>query len=156
MRLKYAFPLAVLATLLLVTPRAMATSTPSLTGQISGIELCPESICGSADFAGSFLGTVNNKPTAGSFWTAVNHQSPLPSTQGQSVSITGGTWFIWTKRGIFSGTIDPGGTITANGNSTFAVSATLHLTSGGSGSVTFDGILNHNVFPPTIIGTVSQ
>lgn len=157
MRRKGALPLVVAAAvLLLVTSRALANSTPPLIGQLSGSELCPESICGSAVFAGSFLGTVNSKPTAGSFWTGVKHQLPLPTTVGDSVSITGGKWLIWTKRRIYSGIIENGGTITANGDDTFTISATLHLRRGGIGSVTFVGTLNHNVFPPTIVGTIAQ
>jgi hypothetical protein len=36
------------------------------------------------------------------------------------------------------------------------VKAVLVITSGGSGYVVFEGLLNHNVFPPTISGSISQ
>lgn len=148
---------ATLAMLLLVAPQAMAASTPTLTGSVSGTELCPQFVCGSAIFAGSFKGTVNGKSTSGSFWTGVNYLSPLPSVTSASTPITGGTWLIWTTRGTFAGNVAAtGGTITANGNNTFTVSATLDFTEGGSGSVGFDGTLKHNVFPPTIVGKISQ
>ena len=147
---------ATLAMLLLVAPRAMATSSvPPLKGSVSGTELCPQFVCGSAIFAGSFKGTVNGNSTSGSFWTGVNYASPLPSA-GKTTTITGGTWLIWTTRGTFAGNIRSGGTITANANNTFTVSAILDFTEGGSGSVGFVGSLNHNVFPPTIVGTISQ
>ena len=43
-----------------------------------------------------------------------------------------------------------------NGNNTFPVDAVLLLTSGGSGTVTYHGLLDHNTFPPTIAGTLSR
>jgi hypothetical protein len=118
--------------------------------------LCPQSLCGSAFFSGSFLGTSDNEPIVGSFSTAVDHQSPLPKTRGESVLITGGTWLVWSNRGTFSGNIEQGGKITANGNNTFAISATLELSHGGSGFTSVSGTLNHNVFPPTVMGIISQ
>ncbi len=157
MKPRHVLAFAALTMLLLVAPQAMAISNPSLTGSVSGTELCPQSICGSAIFAGSFKGKVNGKSTSGSFWTGVNYESPLPSgTSHDTTTITGGTWLIWTTRGAFAGSVAYGGTIAANGNNTFAVSAVLDLTEGGTGSVDFDGTLNHNVFPPTIVGTISQ
>lgn len=157
MKHKRVLAFAALTMLLLVASQAMAASVPKLTGSVSGTELCPQFICGSAIFAGSFKGKVNGKATIGSFWTGVNYQEPLPSgTSHDSTPITGGTWLIWTTRGTFSGNIEYGGTITANGDNTFDVSAVLDLTGGGTGSVNFDGTLNHNVFPPTIVGTISQ
>jgi hypothetical protein len=149
-------PLIVAAVILLVASRAMANSIPSLTGQLSDRELCPESICGSAIYAGSFEGTVDSRPTAGSFWTGVKHQLPLPTAMNNSVAITGGKWLIWTKRRIYSGIIEDGGTITANGDNTFTIAAILHLRRGGVGSVAFVRILDHNVFPPIIVGTIAQ
>ena len=146
---------ATLAMLLLVTPRAMATSVPPLKGSVSGTELCPQFVCGSAIFAGSFKGTVNGNSTSGSFWTGVTYLSPLPST-GFSTTITGGTWLIWTTRGTFAGNVRSGGTITATTNNTFTVITKLDFTGGGSGFVVFRGTLNHNVFPPKIVGTISQ
>ena len=124
---------------------------------MSGIELCPQFICGSAIFAGVFHGTVDNKPTKGSFSVSVTHEA-LPTTAGQSSDITGGSWFIRTKTKVFFGDIT-GGTITNNDAAianTFLVSVTLALDHGGTGTLTFNGLLNHNDFPPTIIGTISQ
>jgi hypothetical protein len=155
MKLTWKRVVLTLAVVLLVTPPAMAASTPSVTGHIKGRELCPESVCGAAVFAGAFVGLVNGKLAAGSFWGAVQHDLPLP-TPGNSVSITGGTWLIWTNRGSFSGTVEDNGTITAHDDNTFDISMTLDLTGGGSGTVTFSGTLDHNVFPPSIVGTLSQ
>jgi hypothetical protein len=50
----------------------------------------------------------------------------------------------------------PGGTLLNNGNNTFTVNATLYITTGGAGTLHFEGVLNHNTFPPTIVGTISQ
>ena len=156
MKSRHIMAFATLAMLLLVAPRAMAVSNPPLIGSVSGTELCPQFVCGSAIFAGSFKGTVKGNSTNGSFWTGINYLSPLPSVVRASTTITGGTWLIWTTRGTFAGNVAYGGKITANGNNTFAVSATLHFTEGGSGLVGFAGTLNHNVFPPTIVGEISQ
>ena len=121
MKSRHIMAFATLAILLLVAPRAMATSNPSLTGSVSGTELCPQFVCGSAIFAGSFKGTVNGNSTNGSFWTGINYLSPLPSgTSHSSTTITGGTWLIWTTRGTFAGNVANWGTITANGNNTFS------------------------------------
>jgi len=43
-----------------------------------------------------------------------------------------------------------------NGGNTFTVDMTMVLLRGGVGTLQFTGLLNHNVFPPTIIGTISQ
>jgi hypothetical protein len=48
------------------------------------------------------------------------------------------------------------GTVTANGDNTFDVDATLDIQSGGSGIVQYHGRLDHNVFPPTLIGKITQ
>jgi hypothetical protein len=39
-------------------------------------------------------------------------------------------------------------------DNTFTTRAFLAILSGGSGIVTFEGLLDHNVFPPTIAGRV--
>ena len=133
---------------------AHAVSHPAITGTISGVELCTQDLCGQAVFAGNFVGFVNKQGTSGVFLVSVTH-GPLPGAQGDT-PITDGSWWIRTEKDkIFSGTIT-GGTLTNNGDGTFAVVLAMQLTGGGHGTLTFNGLLNHNVFPPTIGGTISQ
>lgn len=147
--------LALLAVLVASPGTVAATSTPVIVGQVSGIELCPQFVCGAASFAGSFVGMVDTESTTGSFWGAVTYDGSLPPT-GESVDITGGDWLIWTQQGTYSGSVRKGGTITNNGDNTYTVSATLRLQHGGHGTLQFTGLLDHNVFPPTIEGSITQ
>ena len=144
----------VLALVLSAVP-LLAASSPAISGVVSGIELCPQFICGEAIFAGTFAGTIGHKPTTGSFWTGITHED-LPTTTGGTSAITGGTWMIRTRTKVYSGYVEPGGTLTYNGDNTFAVSLTMVVTSGGTGTMNFTGILDHNPFPPTIVGTITQ
>jgi hypothetical protein len=82
MRQRKTFPLIVLALLIVAVSSAFASDTTILVGQISGIELCPQSICESAIFSGVFQGTVNSRLAKGSFSASVNHTTPLPTTLG--------------------------------------------------------------------------
>ena len=81
-----------------------AVSNPVIEGNIAGVELCPQSICGAAVFAGDFIGEVNSRPARGVFWAGVEHDA-LPTTNGAMADITGGTWLIRTRGRVFSGTI---------------------------------------------------
>lgn len=132
-----------------------AVSNPAITGTISGVELCPQSICREAVFAGNFAGLVKAKPTAGVFWAGITHED-LPTTEGDTAAITGGSWLIRTRTRVFTGAIEDGGYLTYNGDNTFTVHLTMDLDTGGKGTLTFDGLLDHNPFPPTIVGFVSQ
>ena len=144
--------------LVLVAISIASASSPMITGQVAGIELCPQVVCRSAIFAGVFHGAVDTKPTKGSFSVSVTHD-PLPSTPGAQSALTGGTWFIGTKTAVFYGAVIDG-TITNNDAkipNTFVVTATLQMDAPGTnGTLTFTGLLNHNDFPPTITGTISQ
>src|SRR4029434_4819781 len=53
--------------LFLIAVQSVRASSPTIAGEISGIELCPEIACGAAIFNGTFQGTVGNKPTPGFF-----------------------------------------------------------------------------------------
>jgi hypothetical protein len=148
---RYLLQLAVVA-LFLITVQPVRASSPTIAGEISGVELCPETACGAAIFTGTFQGTVGNKPTPGFFWVAVQHQ-PLPIFEGNPSAIFGGKWNLSTFWGKFGGTV-LGGNISNNGNNTFNVSVTLELTSGGT--VLGAAVLNHNDFPPTVEGKLFQ
>lgn len=131
-----------------------AVSNPPIAGQIAGVELCPQSLCGRAIFLGNFVGLVNGNPASGTFWTGVTHED-LPTSVNPISAVTGGSWLIRTRLRTFAGHIQ-GGTLTFLPNNTFAVTLTLELEWGGSGTLAFHGLLNHNPFPPTIVGIVTQ
>ena len=147
-------PAVLVATLLLATVPVAADSVPVIEGSISGVELCPQSICGSAIFTGQFTGLVNGRSERGVFLGAMTHD-PLPEP-GDSAAITGGLWLIRTPRRALSGYVLPGGTLMNNGDNTFTIDMTMVLLRGGVGTLQFTGRLNHTPFPPTIIGTISQ
>jgi len=151
MRRRLTISLLLFFALVSIAPTALAADT-EIAGQVSGIELCPQFICGSAIFSGVFQGTVDGRPTKGAFSVSVNHDE-LPDFGDPPSAITGGSWFIRTKRNVFYGDVTTG-TITNNGNNTFTVTATLEIAN-GTGSACFVGVLNHNVFPPTIAGDLS-
>lgn len=140
--------------LLLGSSSVTAESKPTVQGEILGLEFCPQSVCGVALFGGFFVGQVgNNRHAVGTFAVAVNHE-PLPPP-GESVDLTGGLWELKAGgRRVRGGVGD--GTLFNNGDNTFLVIATLQLTQGGSGELSFVGVLDHNVFPPTIKGSLLQ
>jgi hypothetical protein len=132
-------------------PGSASAATKALSGSVNGIELCPQFVCGAAYFAGSFSGSVGNIADTG-YWTVSIQHDPLPNP-GESAAISGGDWNLVTgANGTLSGRVS-GGTLTNNGDGTFTVDLTLKFR-GGYGSVGFLGTLSHNVFPPTITGTL--
>src|SRR4029453_678222 len=139
--------------LFLIAVQPVRASSPTITGEISGVELCPEIAGGGAIFTGTFQGAVGNKPTPGFFWVAVQHKT-LP-TAGNSSPIFGGKWSLSTFWGKFDGTV-LGGSISNNGNNTFSVSVTLELKSDGKGELLGEALLNHNDFPPNVEGKLFQ
>jgi hypothetical protein len=83
---------------------------------------------------------------------AINHD-PLPDP-GQQAAITGGTWDIQVGLTRIGGRVAEG-SLYNNGDNTFTVIVVLDFTFGGTGELQFLGILNHNVFPPTIQGSLA-
>jgi len=152
------FALAVVsfATLTIAVEPVRGESTPAITGKLSGVELCPQSVCGAATFVATFQGSVGPRPALGLFWAAVNHE-PLPTVLDQTVLITGGKWNLSTGARSFRGRID-GGTLTCKDSDclTFDVRAVLILIRGGSGEICGSGLLDHTEFPPTIEGSLLQ
>ena len=142
---------------------ALAQTPPVLVGAIHGHEVCPQAIefCGGrAWFAGKFVGQLLDQgPTTGSFLVGVSHDA-LNQTDGGLTQITGGEWAIVLKqdRQLILGIVQPGGTLTYRAASNaFDVALMLLITHGdGSGTVNFQGVLDHNPFPPEIIGMMSQ
>jgi hypothetical protein len=150
----FRFSIGLLA-VMLVTGRAFAVSQPVITGQVSGIELCLQVVCGSAMFTGTVQLQVDGQAGKGSFGVSVEHDSPVPVNQGESGLIRDGRWFISTRTSVFRGTVT-GGTITRNAGNTFTVTAALELEQGGRGTLDFIGILSHEDIPFTIVGQIVQ
>jgi hypothetical protein len=67
------------------------------------------------------------------------------------VNITGGAFIIRLPFRTIQGAV-PGGLLTSNGDETFDVQMFLDVR--GGGLQTFEGTLRHDVFPPTIDGTI--
>ncbi|HTM25477.1 MAG TPA: hypothetical protein VL225_09815 [Vicinamibacterales bacterium] len=131
---------------------AAAAAIPVIDASAFGVELCAQSMCGSAIFVGVIEGRVGANPAAlGTFAVSVNHD-PLPAPFEES-AITGGVFDIRVGLRTIRGVVT-GGTLVNLGNNTFHV--TMTLTANGGGVLTFDGILNHNVFPPTIAGRITS
>jgi hypothetical protein len=144
---------AVIVTLCLGSATARAVSTPVVQGVVSGLELCEQAVCGSAVFVGAFFGQVGFNPRAvGLIAVAVNHD-PLPAP-GFCADITGGRWEMWVGFRRLRGGVT--GELCATFDNTFIVDTTLSVESGGSGQIAFNGLLDHNVFPPTIKGVMTQ
>jgi len=130
-----------------------ADSFPVLSGVEHGIELCQQSVCGSAIFVGLFQGRVGINPKAiGTIAVQVNHE-PLP-LPGDHAAITGGSWQFLSGLRLITGSVK--GDLFAKNDKQFIVTVTLSLEHGGIGDVTFIGLLDHNNFPPTIDGVISQ
>lgn len=130
-----------------------ADSRPTLSGVAAGIELCPQFICGFALFAGQFQGEVNSRPASGFFTAALTHED-LPTILETSL-VTGGVWKIATNRRVLRGQV-AGGTLVNLDGLRFCVNIAMDITEGGNGRVYFNGVLDHNPFPPTIAGLVTQ
>jgi hypothetical protein len=152
--LKRRLSLIFAAILLVASVGVRADSFPVIRGAVSGLELCPQSICGAAIFVGVYAGRVGINPFAvGTMAVAVTHED-LPDP-GETAAITGGVWKIQLLRGAISG-VAAGGLLFNNGDNTYNVVVNMVLTNGGIGSTTFTGVLSHNAFPPTIKGVITQ
>jgi len=132
---------------------AQAASIPFIDVAAFGVELCQQSLCGSAIFAGLLFGQVGDNPSAlGTFVAAINHEIPLPPNEGDAVFVTGGAFeFRFGLRRI-RGVVKAPGILENIGGNMFAVVATLETTEGDLlDAVVF---LDHNVFPPRVVGRV--
>jgi hypothetical protein len=148
-------PAFLVAALLLATVPVAADSF--VEGSISGLELCPQSICTLAIFVGEFEGTVSGRPRQGVFLAGINHEPDLPDENGESIAITGGTFVIRLPFHTIRGVVVPEGSLlTSNGDNTFDVEMNLLIAGPGGIALpeTFLGLLRHDVFPPTIEGTI--
>jgi hypothetical protein len=141
-------PLAIVCLLLVAAPARAANPTDAAA---FGIELCPQSICGSAIFTGILSGTVAGVNTRlGSFAVAVHH-GDLPLPGDPPADIDGGLFQLRVGFRTVQGTI-VSGSLSANPDNTFNV--TMLLLSSSGQWFAFQGRLNHNTFPPTIVGRI--
>ena len=140
--------------LTLGTAPVRADSLPVIEVDTFGLELCPQSICGAAIFTGLIFGRVGfNRHALGTFIVAAKHED-LPEPGGEA-NLTGGLFELRVGLRSFKGFVG-GGTITNNSDNTFTIDATLVFTSGAVGTTQYRGLLDHNVFPPTIVGPIFQ
>jgi hypothetical protein len=151
--MKKSFSLVGVLVVFLLSVQPAIGSNPTIVGEISGVELCPQSACGAAIFTGTCDCKVNNLHTVGFFWVAVQH-APLPDPFFSS-PIFAGNWNLTTLMGNFSGDVLEG-SIFNNNDNTFTVTARLRLEKGGTGDVIVTGLLDHNDFPPTFEGQLIQ
>jgi hypothetical protein len=151
--MKRSFSLVIFLAVLLLSVQPAIGSDPTIVGEISGVELCPQSACGAAIFTGTCDCKVNNLHTVGFFWVAVQH-APLPDPFFSS-AISAGNWNLTTLEGRFSGKVLEG-SILNNNNNTFTIIARLRIEKGGAGDVIVTGLLDHNDFPPTFEGQLVQ
>jgi hypothetical protein len=133
-----------------------AQSDTSLSGAISGRELCAQDTCGSAIFAAVFAGQIDQRPAIGLAIGSIRHTSPLPTTPGDCATITGGSWSISTLRRSLSGAIEQGGTVCSIDGIKYMVTLTMDIDQGGNGKAQLTVLLDHGPFPPTVKGTISQ
>ena len=146
---RFLTPLALVCLLSVAAPARAATNSTDAIAR--GIELCPQSLCGSAIFTGILSGTVAGVHTSlGTFTVAVQHED-LQTGAGAMTLVTGGVFQLRaglrTVRGVITG-----GYLISNGDNTFLVSMDLLSTSGQV--LHFEGVLSHNTFPPIIVGHI--
>jgi hypothetical protein len=132
-----------------------AQSDTSLSGAVSGRELCEQAVCGAAIFAAVFAGQIDNRPAIGLAIGAIRHTA-LPTAPGDCATIVGGSWSINTLRRNLSGSIELGGKVCYIDGIKYSVSLTMDIDHGGSGEAQLMVLLDHGPFPPTVKGTITQ
>ena len=141
-------------TLATATP-LFAQSDTSLSGALSGRELCEQDVCGAAIFAAGFAGQIDHRLAVGLAIGAIRHTT-LPTAEGECATIVGGSWSISTLRRTLAGSIEFGGTVCYDNGVQYQVSLTMNIDQGGSGKAHLAVTLDHGPFPPTVKGTISQ
>jgi len=146
---------AILALALAATASLSATSETSLSGFVSGRELCEQEVCGSAIFLAAFAGSIDDRPAVGLALGGIVHE-PLPTQVGQCVGILDGSWSIKTLRRTLAGDVKSGLLCYVDGVQYLVRDMVMEITQGGSGHAVFDAVLDHRPFPPTIKGAIAQ
>jgi hypothetical protein len=137
------------------TAASAQSSDPVLQGEVQGIELCPQFICGAAVFSGVFKGQVGWNPNAVGVITAAMTHGELPDEIDEDTDIYFGAWELRTLTRRIRGAV-LGGKIIYQGNDLFVIRILLDLRKEGSGFVAFEGFLNHQTLIPTFGGDLHQ
>jgi hypothetical protein len=132
-----------------------AQSDTSLSGGVSGRELCEQAVCGAAIFAAGFAGQIDHRPAVGLAIGAIRHTA-LPTAEGECATIVGGSWSLSTLRRTLAGSIEFGGKVCYVNGVQYLVSLTMKIDQGGKGEAQLNVVLDHGPFPPTVKGTISQ
>jgi hypothetical protein len=148
------FRSGVLALALLASASVSADSPLSLSGVVSGVELCEQDVCGSAIFVAAFAGEIGERPAVGLAIGGIVHED-LPVAPG-CVDLLGGRWSIRTLRRTVGGSVEPGGDLCYVDGTKYFVRMGMNITEGGTGMATFTAVLDHGPFPPTIKGVITQ
>jgi len=127
----------------------------SLSGALSGRELCEQAVCGSAIFVAAFAGQIDHRPALGLAIGAIRHTA-LPTAQGECATIVGGSWSINTLRRNLSGSVEFGGSVCYIDGIKYMVSLTMDIDQGGDGKADLTVVLDHQPFPPTVKGGITQ
>jgi hypothetical protein len=140
--------------LTLVSTAPLFAQTHSLSGAVSGRELCEQAVCGSAIFAAVFAGQIDGRPAVGLALGGILHESPLPQIEDECVGVRGGRWSISTLRQTLAGTVgEEDGTICYKGDLKFEVNLTMNIDQGGTSHLRVT--LDHGQFPPTVKGLIT-
>ncbi|MGD9856293.1 MAG: hypothetical protein AB7U20_15215 [Planctomycetaceae bacterium] len=143
---------------LLAVPSTLAAAPPALNVQVGGLELLPQSLFGAALFLFEVRGEVDGAQRRGWGWVAVNHE-PLPEAEMDSSFIVGGEGAIYIGLRAYDIEIN-GGLLTLTDlkdpaifDDAFEVLMDATISRRGqSAAHLFAGELDHEPFPPTIIG----
>lgn len=127
----------------------------SLSGALSGRELCEQAVCGSAIFVAAFAGQIDHRPALGLAIGAIRHTA-LPTASSPCATIVGGSWSINTLRRNLSGSVEFGGTVCYIDGIRYKVSLTMDIEQGGDGNAQLEVTLDHEPFPPTVKGGITQ
>ena len=148
------FRSGLLALALLASASVSADSPLSLSGVVSGVELCEQDVCGSAIFVAAFAGEIGERPAVGLAIGGIVHED-LPVAPG-CVDLLGGSWSIRTLRRTVGGSVIPGGDLCYVDGTKYFVRMGMNITEGGTGMATFTAVLDHGPLPPTIKGVIVE
>lgn len=131
-----------------------ATPTPTpINGLVSGIELCPQFICGFAAFTGTFRGVIGTHPTIGIVSTALTHGVLPTSPTDDPAPIYRGIWKLQTLSGQISGVVFGGSIAMTADPSGKLFHVQIFLLTTDLKVIVFDGTLDHGTLIPTFGGT---
>jgi hypothetical protein len=133
-----------------------ATPTP-INGLVSGLELCPQFICGFAAFTGTFHGQIgNNLNTIGIVSTALTHGDLPTSSTADPAPIYRGIWKLQTLSGPISGVVIGGSIAMTPDISHKLFHVVILLLTSDFKPIVFIGTLDHRPLIPQFEGTFTS